>query len=86
MPVYLIKVKVWSDVTIAGRTNEQMTNKERKSYSANGPWMDVLFPSRISKEQDSIKTYENTSNFLKSMIVFLDMNMYPRIFINEIYL
>ena len=36
----------------------------------------VLFPSRISKEQGSRKTYENTSNFLKFKVVFLDMNMY----------
>ena len=32
---YKYKVQIWSDVTltIAGRTN-----KERQSYSANGPW------------------------------------------------
>ena len=34
----LKKVEFWSDVTIAGRTYNGQTNKERYSYSANGPW------------------------------------------------
>ena len=39
MPVYIEKkTEIWSDITIAGRTNEQTTIKERQSYSANGPW------------------------------------------------
>ena len=36
----LKKVEIWSDVTIAGRTDKQTNkrpNKERQSYSANGP-------------------------------------------------
>ena len=34
MPVYIEKMEIWSNVTIAGRT----TTKERESYSVNGPW------------------------------------------------
>ena len=37
--IYWKKVEIWSHVTIAGRqTNKRTTNKERQSYSANGPW------------------------------------------------
>ena len=30
--------EIWSDVTMAGQTNNQPTNKERQGYSANGLW------------------------------------------------
>ena len=34
----LKKVEIWSDVTKAGWTVGRTTNKDRKSYSVNGPW------------------------------------------------
>ena len=36
MPVYIEKVEIWSDVTIAGRTNNR-TRKDRATQP-NGPW------------------------------------------------
>ena len=38
--LYILKdMEIWLAVTIAGRqTNKRTTNKERCSYSADGPW------------------------------------------------
>ena len=51
MPVYFEeekKVEIWSDVTIAGRTDGQTTtNKERWNNSANGQWTAEMSNSRI---------------------------------------
>ena len=60
MTVY-IEVEIWSNVTIAGQTDNKRTNKQGKlGYSANGPWTaemskkTVLPPKFLANRDDEV--------------------------------
>ena len=58
MPVYIEKVEIWSDVTIAGQTTKQTKRKDRATPESEKPRQRVSNADR--------KVFANLESFCKS--------------------